>query len=128
MKKGMTIVVQVAFLYGFVILGNALKHWLHLPLSGPIVGLLLLWAALSLKLIHIQWVEAGSLFLLSYLPIYFIPATVGIINYGHVFRGKGILLIVIVIISTLMTLWASSYTSHLITTRIHQPKKGTIRQ
>lgn len=125
MGKALKVVMQVAFLYGFVLLGNGIKQWLHLPLSGSIIGLLLLWATLSFKLIHIQWVEAGSLFLLSYLPLYFIPATVGIIDYGYVFKGKGVLLIVIVVVSTLLTMWASGYTSHRITNRLRQPKKGT---
>jgi holin-like protein len=102
---------QIFILYGFVLIGNWLRDLLHLPLSGSIVGLLLLLAALSLRLYRLEWIESGSYFLLAYLPLYFIPATVGVMNYGHIFSGKGFLLIPITIISTLMTMWISGVIS-----------------
>ncbi|KAA0965454.1 CidA/LrgA family holin-like protein [Sporosarcina sp. ANT_H38] len=109
--KYIKIVLQIIVLYSFVLLGNWLQDLLHLPLTGSIIGLLLLLAALSLKLFRLEWIESGSYFLLSYLPLYFIPATVGVMEYGHVFTGKGFLLIPITMISTFLTMWISSYTS-----------------
>lgn len=112
--KYVKIVLQIFVLYGFVLVGNWLQDFLHLPLPGSIIGLLVLLAALSLKLFQLEWIEAGSYFLLSYLPLYFIPATVGVMNYGHVFAGKGFLLIPITMISTFMTMYFSSYISQAI--------------
>ena len=97
--KYVKIVLQIIVLYGFVLMGNWLQDLLHLPLPGSIIGLLVLLAALSLKVFQLEWIESGSYFLLSYLPLYFIPATVGVMNYGHVFAGKGFLLIPITIIA-----------------------------
>ena len=108
------IVLQIIVLYGFVLLGNWLRDLLHLPLSGSIIGLLVLLAVLSLKLFRLEWIESGSNFLLSYLPLYFIPATVGVMNYGHIFTGKGFLLIPITIISTFLTMGISSYISQFL--------------
>lgn len=108
------IVLQIIVLYGFVLLGNWLRDLLHLPLSGSIIGLLVLLAVLSLKVFRLEWIESGSNFLLSYLPLYFIPATVGVMNYGHIFTGKGFLLIPITIISTFLTMGISSYISQFL--------------
>lgn len=108
------IIFQVMMLYGFVLVGDWLRTVLHLPLPGSIIGLLLLWGALSLKLFRLQWIEAGTYFLLAYLPLYLIPATVGAMEYGHVFQGKGFLLIPITMISTFLTMWISGYTSQWI--------------
>lgn len=46
--------------------------------------------------------------------MYFIPATVGVMDYGELFAGKGIWLIVIVIASTLLTIGASGGLSQYI--------------
>lgn len=109
--KYIKIVWQIVILYGFVLIGNWLRDFLHLPLSGSIIGLLLLLAALSLKIYKLEWIESGAYFLLAYLPLYFIPATVGVMNYWHIFEGIGFLLIPITMVSTLLTMWVSSTTS-----------------
>lgn len=109
--KYIKIVLQIVILYGFVLIGNWLRDLLHLPLSGSIIGLLLLLAALSLKIYKLEWIESGAYFLLAYLPLYFIPATVGVMNYWHVFVGIGFLLIPITIVSTLLAMWVSGTTS-----------------
>jgi holin-like protein len=109
--KYIKIVSQILILYGFVLIGNWLRDFLHLPLSGSIIGLLLLLAALSLKIYKLEWIESGAYFLLAYLPLYFIPATVGVMNYWHVFAGIGFLLIPITMGSTLLAMWVSSTTS-----------------
>lgn len=112
--KYIKIVLQIIVLYAFVLIGNWFQDILHLPLPASIIGLLVLLAALSLNIFRLEWIESGSYFLLSYLPLYFIPATVGVMNYGYVFAGKGFLLIPITIISTFLTMWISSIISQFI--------------
>jgi holin-like protein len=114
MIKYIKIVVQVLLLYGFVLIGNCLQSFFHVPLPGSIIGLLLLWAALALKIIRLQWIESGSYILLSFIPLFLLPATVGGMEYGHIFTGKGFLLIPITMISTFLTMWISGYTSQFI--------------
>lgn len=121
--KFVKIVLQILVLHAFVLVGGWLQDYLHLPLPGSIIGLLLLLASLSLKLFRIEWIEAGSYFLLSYLPLYFIPATVGVINFGHVFTGKGFLLIPLTILSTFLTMWVSSYMSQFLARKSDKRKE-----
>ena len=109
--KYMKTYLQVLLIYGFFLAGDWLHDYLHLPLPGSIIGLLLLWTSLLLKVLPLHWIDMGGHFLLSYLPLYFIPATVGAMNYGHVFEGKGMLLILIIIISTFLTIIISGHIS-----------------
>lgn len=125
-KKYVTIIFHVVLLYGFSLVGEWLQHLLHIPLPGSIIGLLLLWAALSLKLFRLQWIESGAYFLLAYLPLYLIPATVGVMNYGHVFVGKGFLLIPITMISTFVTMWLASWASQWTARKSAERKEQTI--
>ncbi len=112
--KYIKIVLQVLVLYGFVLVGGWLQNYFHIPLPGSIIGLLLLWAALSLNIIRLEWIEKGSYFLLSFIPLFLLPATVGGMDYGHIFTGKGFLLIPITMMSTFLTMWISGYTSQFI--------------
>ena len=103
--------IQVVFLYLFFMLGNFLRQWLSIPLPGSIIGLLILWGLLSFRILPLNWVEKGAYVFLSTLPLYLIPATVGVMNYGHVFKGKGLLLVVITIVSTFITMAVASLVS-----------------
>ncbi|WP_422121948.1 CidA/LrgA family protein [Planococcus sp. X10-3] len=105
--------LQFIFIYGFFLLGQLLRELLNIPLPGSILGFMLMFIALTLKLFPLRFVESGATLLLSFLPLFFIPATVGVIDYLDVFTGKGALLIVLIIFSTLLTMagsgWVSQY-------------------
>lgn len=115
--------MQIIIVFGFFFLGDWLHLYFNLPLPGSIIGLLLLLAVLSLKIVSLSWIESGTHFLLSYLPLFLIPATVGAINYGHVFVGKGLFLILIVMISTLITMAVSGHTSQFIAKKSDRRKE-----
>ncbi|MBW7475839.1 CidA/LrgA family holin-like protein [Paenibacillus oenotherae] len=112
--KIITIIVQIGILYLFYLAGEWVQELLSLTLPGSILGLLLLWAALLCKLLPAKWIDSGANFIQSYLPLIFIPATIGIMNYFNIFAGKGMLLILVVIASTLITMVAAGYTSQFI--------------
>ncbi|TWT24894.1 CidA/LrgA family protein [Planomicrobium sp. CPCC 101110] len=109
--KFVIIFIQIIILYGFYLAGESIRTIFHLPLPGSIIGFLLLFAALMLKIYPLRWIESGAHFLLAFLSLYFIPATVGAIEYGNVFTGKGVWLIAIVLVSTLLTMAVSGLSS-----------------
>ncbi|GAA5502488.1 holin-like protein CidA [Deinococcus xinjiangensis] len=74
-------VLGLGILVGFAALGMALTTWLHLPLPASVVGLALLWAALSLGWVRLHWLEEAADGLLGVLGLLFVPATVGFIDY-----------------------------------------------
>ena len=102
--KYLLITIQILVLYLFNLLGEIISSMLKLPLPGSILGLLLLFICLHFKVIPDAYIKQGAGFLLVLLPLFFIPATVGIIQYPEFLSGKGILLIVLVMISTFLTL------------------------
>lgn len=102
--KYFIIAVQIAGLFLFNFLGEFISSLFKLPLPGSIVGLLLLFLSLHYKLIPETYIKEGVGFLLAILPLFFIPATVGIIQYPEFLSAKGITLIVIVMISTFLTM------------------------
>lgn len=69
--------------------------------------MLLLFMVLLTTKFKTKWVDEGAKLLIKHLPLLFIPVTVGIINYLSIFNGKGILLIPIAFISTLIVIVGS---------------------
>ncbi|HSJ37047.1 MAG TPA: CidA/LrgA family protein [Planococcus sp. (in: firmicutes)] len=112
--KILLLLLQFIFIYGFFLLGHLLREFFNIPLPGSIIGFMLMFTALSLKLFPLRFVESGATLLLSFLPLFFVPATVGVIEYINVFAGKGAFLIAILIFSTLLTMAASGWTSQFL--------------
>lgn len=84
-KKYTGIVLQVMLMYGFYWIGTWIQSILHLPLTGSIVGMLLLFIVIQMGWVRISWGNEGSSWLQSNLQLLFIPPTVGIINHFDFF-------------------------------------------
>lgn len=111
------VVAQIALLEAFYLLGNAVSSAMHIPIPGNIIGMLLLFMALIIRIIPVKWIEKGSRLLLNNLPLLFIPITVGVMNEFQLFAGSGIILFFITLISTVLVMIASGLTSHYLTKR-----------
>ncbi|GGJ24525.1 hypothetical protein GCM10008938_08310 [Deinococcus roseus] len=90
-------------LLGFDALGESLVQWLHMPIPGPVLGMLLLWAALSLNIIRVEWVQQTSEKMLSILGLLFVPTGAGIVLYLQ----SGQILLMLLVVVTLVLLLAS---------------------
>ncbi|MDQ0196384.1 CidA/LrgA family protein [Paenibacillus wynnii] len=109
--KIIRIIAQVGLLYLFYLAGDYVQKLFHLPVPGSIVGLLLLFILLLCKVMPVSWIENGAVSVLSYLPLFFIPATAGIVDHLGIFSGRGLLLIAILILSTALTIGAAAHSS-----------------
>jgi len=95
------IVVQVGILFGFYILGDFIVTLLHLKFPGSIVGLVLLWICLYFNWFDVRFVADGANLLIAFLTLFFVPTTVGIVQYPELLTKSGFLLIVAVLISSI---------------------------
>ncbi|MFX3650703.1 MAG: CidA/LrgA family protein [Paenibacillus sp.] len=93
-----------------------IKAILHLPLTGSIVGMLVLFITIQLGWIKMSWGEEGSTWLQSHLQLLFIPPTVGIMNHFDFFRANTLLLVIGLIVSTLVTCLISAKLSEWLMT------------
>ena len=118
--KIVKIIIQVILLYMFSLVGNFLQHFLHLPISGSIIGLFLLLSALLLKIIPVQAIKHGSEFLLLFLTLFFVPAAIGIINYPSLFSIQGAFVVLVVIVSTIITMIVVGRTSQFIESKVQK--------
>ncbi|RBW71418.1 CidA/LrgA family protein [Bacillus taeanensis] len=121
-RKSLNIIFQVAILYGIYQVGVWLQEGLNLFIPGSMIGMLLLVSLLALKVIPIVLIEEGASFMLRHLPFFFLPVTAGIINYFQLFKGKGFLLILVTLLSTIVVMVTAGLTSQQLAKRGEKQK------
>ncbi|MFC4388845.1 CidA/LrgA family protein [Gracilibacillus marinus] len=114
MKKVIKIVLQISVLFLFFYIGEWIQSSLSLIIPGSIIGMLLFLILLLTGIIPEKFIKDGLDLLLKDMPLFFIPVTVGIVNLLHVFAGKGLLMLGIALISTIIVI----YTTGLLTQKI----------
>lgn len=104
MVKVIRIVFQIIILYLFSFIGSWIVQSLSLQFPGSIVGLLLLFVCLYFRIIPVELIKDGAGFLLAFLALFFIPATVGIMDYPELLSWAGLGMVLAIIISTVITI------------------------
>jgi holin-like protein len=102
--KTLIIFLQICILYIFTYIGTVIHNFFHLVIPGSIIGLLLLFICLCFKIVPLKWIENGAGFLLSLLMLFFIPTTVGVMNYPSLLSIHGALLVLAVLLSTIISI------------------------
>lgn len=112
--KVLRIIVQIAILFVYYYAGVAIVSMLSLPFPGSIIGLLLLALSLHFKIIKVQYIQDGAGFLLAMLTLFFIPSTVGIIEYPELLTVEGLLALLSVTLSTIVAIFVTGKISRII--------------
>lgn len=100
--------LQVLLYIVFFLAAQLLVDRLQLPLPANIVGMLLLLALIMLRVLPLNWVRAGSRWLLAEMLLFFIPAVVAVVNYSQLLRVDGWRIMLVIAISTLLVLSATA--------------------
>ncbi|WP_017756165.1 CidA/LrgA family protein [Calidifontibacillus oryziterrae] len=114
MGEILRVVYQITILYLFYYIGLWIQKAFHLPIPGSIMGMLLLFLLLLTKKFKAKWIHKGASFMLSHLPLLFVPVTVGVVEYLHLFKGRGLFSVLVVVISTFLVMVASAMISQWI--------------
>ena len=98
---------QSAWIFGFTLLGEALHRLLPLPIPAAVYGLVLLFLALSLKILKPRQVADVAQFLIRVMGVFFVSPVVNILAcWGVVAPNLGA--ICVIFISTTVLVFAVS--------------------
>ena len=84
--------------------GELLSALLHLPIPGPIIGMLLLLIALAVRGGPGRPLSRVSRSLIRYLPLILIPPAVGLMDHLPLLRQHGDVLLATIVGTTLLSL------------------------
>ncbi len=91
----------------------AVDH-MALPIPGNLVGMILLYALLSLGIVKLSWFEAAGSFLIRHLAFFFVPITVGLMDAGSLFASRGVGIMLILAVSAVIGVVLAGWTSQLL--------------
>jgi holin-like protein len=88
--------------------GELIARLFRLPVPGPVLGMLLLFALLLARPRSEAVVRDTTGTLLRYLSLLFVPAGVGLIRHGGRIRAELVAITVAIVISTALTIAVSA--------------------
>jgi len=104
---------QLTIILVFSFLGEVCHHLIDIPIPASIYGMVLLFAALALKIIPAKAVKETGGFLTSILPVLFVAPIVGLLDYWDTIRDALIPIVIIVLVSTVLVFAVSGWVTQL---------------
>ncbi len=80
-------------------IGELLSRGAHLPLPGPVIGLLILAVALNVEFVRTP-VAAAADMLLAHLSLLFVPVGVGVMTHLGLIGEYGLRMLAVIAVST----------------------------
>ncbi|GMA50791.1 holin-like protein CidA [Alicyclobacillus contaminans] len=116
------LLLQTSILVVVAWLGHEISSLAHLPVPGSIIGLLLLFILLQCRVVKIEWVEQGAALLISNMLLFFIPSSLGLIQYGRLIRESGVQLLLVIAISTAVVMGMTGWFAEFLNRRRKEAK------
>lgn len=91
------------------LIGEIVVHGLHLPVPGPVLGLLLLVGWFALRGGPSKEMAGTADGILSNLSLLFVPAAVGIVQHGQRFMTQGTAIVLALFGSSVLTIAVTAY-------------------
>ena len=119
----MKILIQIGIILGLYWLGEVIESVLPFSFPASVIGLLLLLVLLLTKVIREETVREKADFLLGNLGFFFLPASVGLMNYAEVLWENAPAFITICVVSTVLTYISTAGVVRLVC-RAMEKRKG----
>jgi len=113
---------QLAIILVICLAGEFLHRFVGIPIPGNILGMLLLFVLLCLKIVRLEHVEGVSTFFLKNLAFFFLPAGVGLMNIMHTLHGQIIAIFLISVGTTATTIAITGRTVQFVNKMINKQK------
>ena len=116
----MKYITQVMIILLFTFLGEVLAYVIPFPIPAAIYGIVLMLIALGAGILKLSQVKDVSGFLISIMPVLYVPACVRILEYWGVISENLAAILIITILSTFLVFAVSA----LVTQRLLKKKEG----
>jgi holin-like protein len=117
---------QVAILYLLSECGNWIMTLLHIKFPGSIVGLIILLILLITKIIPENWIANGADTLLTNMTLFFIPVTVGIVDYPELISWQGLLIFGVIFVTTILSIVISGKATQAVEKYLEKPSENQL--
>lgn len=100
LRDVIVLALQFAGLIALDRVAIVLTPHLPLPLPSNLVGMLLLALLLLTGLVRESWLGQAAVLFQRHLAFFFVPIAVGLMAYGSLLRQHGLMLLLVILVST----------------------------
>lgn len=111
------------FILLFYLLGEIISLLLDGFIPGSVVGMVLLFCGLQLKIIRPEWVKSTATVITKNMAVFFVPAAVGIIAYIELLSNSFVTVFSAIIISTILTIIVVGLVQQTLENKIKSKRK-----
>lgn len=111
---------EAIIIFGIYLLGVLITDITGVPIPGNVIGMLILFLLLYLKVIKVEQISTISNFFLEHLAFFFIPAGVGLISSFSVIKNIWLQLLIVCFVTTAITMICTG----LVVQKIANKKEG----
>ena len=111
---------EAIIIFGIYLLGVLITDITGVPIPGNVIGMVILFLLLYLKVIKVEQISTISNFFLEHLAFFFIPAGVGLISSFSVIKNIWLQLLIVCFITTVITMICTG----LVVQKIANEKEG----
>lgn len=113
----MKYIPQFLYILSFSFIGEVLQAVVPLPIPAAIYGLVLLLIALATGLLKTSQVSDAANWLISTMPILYVPICVKILEYWGIISQNAVAIITITVLSTFLVFAVSGFVTQLLMKR-----------
>lgn len=95
----------ILLLLGFQLAGELISRGFSLLVPGNVIGMALLFVALILRGHVSPDIDSRVRRFLKPLPLYFVPASVGVVTFFPLLAAEGLGIVLTMVLSTAVTMW-----------------------
>lgn len=106
-RKIVELFTGFCILWIFLLLGQWISGWLPFVVPGSVVGMILIFIALSLGIVKLEWINLASMTLLGWMGLFFVPYGVGITDAWSLVDGWGVYVVIIALVASVLTFMVS---------------------
>lgn len=110
----MRVLLQLALIFGICYMGELLHDFTGMPIPGNILGMLILFILLCLKIVKLEQIKEVSDFFLKRLAFFFLPPAIGLMLVGDDVKSQWPLLLFLCITITIVTMAVTGWTVQLL--------------
>lgn len=107
-------ILQCAILFAFLAMGEFVVYCTGIPVPSSIIGMLLLTAALKLRIVRLFWVDKVSDFLVKNLGFFFVPAGVGLMRCLGLLSEQWVPIVAASVISTFLIIATTGWVHQMV--------------
>jgi holin-like protein len=97
-------ITQIVLLFLISLSTNKVVEFLNIKIPGTILGIIVVFFLLQVRVLRLEWIETGANWLLGNLMLFLIPSAVGIIQYSNLLSEVGISLILVLFIGSIIVM------------------------